>query len=78
MLTGEPVAMRLLAQTPGTFSILIEMLGLASLSASESAATILYRQVCRALVHLKHFLLALQGIELQVFNILAANISHEP
>lgn len=44
MLSGEPTAMRLLAQTAGTFSILVEMLGLSSLSASESAATLLYRQ----------------------------------
>jgi len=44
MLSGEPQAMKLLAQTPGTFAVLVEMLGLASLSASESAATLLYRQ----------------------------------
>lgn len=42
-LSGEPEAMLALAETPGTFAVLVDMLGLASPSACESAATLLYR-----------------------------------
>ena len=42
-LSGEPACMQLLCETPGTFQVLVDMLGLASHMASESAAALCYR-----------------------------------
>jgi hypothetical protein len=42
-LSGEPATMQLLCETPGTFQVLVDMLGLSSHMASESAAALCYR-----------------------------------
>ena len=42
-LSGEPACMQLLCETPGTFQVLVDMLGLSSHMASESASALCYR-----------------------------------
>ena len=42
-LSGEPACMQLLCETPGTFQVLVDMLGLTSRMASESSSALCYR-----------------------------------